>query len=99
MAEMPSNTVSRTVFRDTEKLIGRAAVSPVVKGQAMFEALVAVAGVDGGLTALVPAGMRAVAVEVNESRGVGGLLNPRCAVRVSGTARRPGGEMAGTSVW
>src|SRR6185295_2278145 len=67
LAQMPESSISKSMFRDSKPLVGRAVIAPVVKGQAMFEALLAPAGSEGGLSALVPDGMRAVSVETNES--------------------------------
>jgi pilus assembly protein CpaB len=94
----PSDSVSRAVFTDNKAVVGRAVLTPVVKGQTMFEGLVAAAGSEGGLTALVPDGMRAVAVEITESSGVGGMLVPGCRVDVIATLRPEVGEMARTIV-
>jgi pilus assembly protein CpaB len=87
LAELPEASVSKSMFRDSKPLVGRAVVAPVVKGQAMFEGLLAPAGSEGGLSALVPDGMRAVSVEVNESSAVAGLLAPGCRVDVIATLR------------
>src|SRR4051794_10495668 len=58
--EMPAASVSKSMFHDSKPLVGRAIIAPVVKGQAMFETLLAPPGSEGGLSALVPDGMRAV---------------------------------------
>jgi pilus assembly protein CpaB len=92
--EVPSGSKAKTMFADPKELAGRAVLSPVVKGQTMFEGLLAAPGSEGGLTALVPEGKRAVAVEVNESSAVAGLLNPGCRVDVIATLRaEDGGTM------
>lgn len=87
LAEMPTSSLSPSMFRDTKALVGRAVISPVVKGQAMFEQLLAPPGSEGGLSSLVPDGMRAVSVDVNESSAVAGLLTPGSRVDVIATLR------------
>jgi pilus assembly protein CpaB len=64
----------------------------------MFDGLLAAPGSEGGLTALVPDGMRAVAVEITESSGVGWMLVPGCRVDVIAALRQESGEMARTIV-
>ncbi len=96
----PADAVTKTVFTDNKAVIGRAVLTPIVKGQTMFDGLLAAAGSEGGLTALVPDGMRAVAVEITESSGVGWMLVPGCHVDVIASLR-PGEnatEMAKTIV-
>jgi Flp pilus assembly protein CpaB len=51
-----------------------------VRGQAILETMLAPTGSGRGLAALVPPGMRAVTIEVNEYTGVGGMLEPGCRV-------------------
>jgi pilus assembly protein CpaB len=57
----------------------------LVKGQPVIESLLAPIGSGSGLQALVPEGMRAITVEINEFSGVGGLLQPGCHVDVIAT--------------
>jgi pilus assembly protein CpaB len=97
-AKWPVDAVSKTVFTDNKAVVGRAVLTPVVKGQTMFDGLLAAPGSEGGLTALVPDGMRAVAVEITESSGVGWMLVPGCRVDVIAALRQESGEMARTIV-
>jgi len=94
----PAESVSKTIFTDSKAVVGRAVLTPVVKGQTMFDGLLAPPGSEGGLTALVPSGMRAVAVEITESSGVGWMLVPGCHVDVIAALRQESGEMARTIV-
>jgi len=100
--EMPTATVPAKAFKeqDLTALNDRAMFYPAAKGQVIFEGLLAKQGTEGGLTALVPKGMRAVSVEVNESSGVSGLLVPGCHVDVIATLRQADGnsQMARTIV-
>jgi pilus assembly protein CpaB len=56
------------------------AISPLAKGQTILETLLASVGSGSGLQALIPPGMRAVTLEVNEFSSVGGMLEPGCHV-------------------
>jgi pilus assembly protein CpaB len=98
VAKFPVDSVSKTAFTDNKAVIGRAVLTPVIKGQTMFDGLLAAPGSEGGLTALVPDGMRAVAVEITESSGVGWMLVPGCRVDVIASLRQEAGEMARTIV-
>jgi pilus assembly protein CpaB len=57
----------------------------MVKGQAILEPMLAPTGSTGGMQALVPTGMRAITVEVNEFSSVGGMITPGCRVDVIAT--------------
>jgi pilus assembly protein CpaB len=95
----PAGSVSKAIFTDEKAVVGRAVLTPVVKGQTMFENLLAERGSEGGLTALVPDGMRAVAVEITEQSGVGGMLVPGCHVDVIATIhQQDSSDMARTIV-
>jgi pilus assembly protein CpaB len=94
----PAGSVTKAVFTDNKAVVGRAVLTPVVKGQTMFDGLLAAPGSEGGLTALVPDGMRAVSVEITESSGVGWMLVPGCHVDVIAALRQESGEMARTIV-
>lgn len=75
------------VFANPADLVGRVALAPLTKGQPILEILLAPKGSGTGLQALVPAGMRAITIEVNEFSGVAGLLVPGCHVDVMVTLR------------
>jgi pilus assembly protein CpaB len=59
----------------------------MTKGQLVTSSLLARKGTLGGAQAMVPEGMRAVTLEVNEYSGVGGLLTPGSHVDVVQTIR------------
>ena len=84
-APMPPASLPREPFTDPAKLVGRVVVSPLLKGQLLLENALAPAGVGRGPQALVPAGMRAITVEVNEFSGLAGMLLPGCRVDVVST--------------
>src|SRR5947207_2156131 len=86
------------IFGQPVAAMPNAPMTEVVKGQMMFEGLLAGQGVDGGLTALVPHGMRAVSVEVSESSGLAGLLVPGCRVDVIATLKQDNSQIAKTIV-
>jgi pilus assembly protein CpaB len=85
-------------FTSVEQVAGRVSTVPMVVGQPVFDTLLAPKGTGSGLQALVPAGMRAITVEVNEFSGVAGLLAPGCRVDVVMTmpGERSGENLART---
>ncbi len=82
IARVPAEFAPSHVFSDPNLLVGRVAISPLTKGQTLMESLLAPSGTGAGLQALIPTGMRAVCIEVNEFSGVGGMLEPGCRVDV-----------------
>jgi pilus assembly protein CpaB len=62
-------------------------VASLVGGFPVTDSVLAPLGSGTGMPAMVPAGMRAVTVDVSESSGVAGLLTPGCRVDVIATLR------------
>jgi pilus assembly protein CpaB len=85
MAQVQENAAPASSFTDAEKLQGRSAEMIILKGQPIVEAMLAQEGSGTGLQSLVPHGMRAVTIEVNEFTGVAGLLVPNCHVDILAT--------------
>ncbi len=83
----PAETVPKNAYTEVKDVVGRTVVGMVVANQPLLEGLMAPIDSPGGLQALVPEGMRAVTVEVNESSGVAGLLVPGARVDVIATLR------------
>ena len=65
-----------------EDAIGRGVIEPIVDGEPIVESRLAVRGAGAGLAAIIPPGMRAVAVRVNDVVGVAGFLSPGMKVDV-----------------
>jgi pilus assembly protein CpaB len=82
LGDYPALNLPRTSFMKTQDVAGRVLMQGAVKGQLVLESMLAPIGAAGGPQALVPAGMRAISVEVNEVSGVAGLLAPGCYVDV-----------------
>lgn len=80
-----STEAGTTGFADPQQLTGRVVLGEVSQGQPLYESMLAPVGAGSGLQALVPPGMRAITVEVNEFSGVAGLLVPGCLVDVMTT--------------
>lgn len=72
-------------FTDPAALVGRVTSTALFAGQPVMAALLTPAGTAAGLAAVVPNGMRALTVEVNEISGVAGMLLPGSRVDVVST--------------
>ncbi len=81
-AKVPAEVAPSQVFSDPMQLVGRVAVTPLVRGQTILETLLAPNGTGSGLQSLIPTGYRAVTLEVTEFSGVAGMLEPGCKVDV-----------------
>jgi pilus assembly protein CpaB len=71
-----------TAVNDRNRLIGRGVLYPIVAGEPILEERLAPEGAGAGLPALIPAGMRAVAIPVNNVSGLGGFVTPGTRVDV-----------------
>jgi pilus assembly protein CpaB len=85
LALVPAEKAPAESFGGVSQVTGRVLVVGMVKEQVLAEKLLAAPGSAGGPAALVPQGMRAVTIEVNEFSGVGGLLVPGCYVDIVST--------------
>lgn len=79
---LPQNAILKK-----EDIVGRGVVVPVFQGEPFVESRLAPKGAGAGLAAMIPPGMRAVAVRVNEVVGVAGFVVPgmRVDVLISGS--------------
>jgi pilus assembly protein CpaB len=76
LRDMPADALSDSAFRAPAEVVGRVVLSQIVKGQVVLTSFLAPKGTTGGAQAMVPEGMRAITLEVNEFSGVAGLLTP-----------------------
>ena len=69
-----------------EDVVGRGVMAAIYDGEPIVESRLAPKGAGAGLAATIPAGMRAVAVKVNDVVGVAGFVVPgmRVDVLISG---------------
>jgi pilus assembly protein CpaB len=73
---LDSASVPPTAYTQMSEVLGRVTVAPMVAGQPVLDAFLAPKGGLPGLPALVPPGMRAVTIDVNETTGVAGMIVP-----------------------
>jgi pilus assembly protein CpaB len=77
-------------FAKIEDVLDRSVISTIQPDEPVLEARLAARGSGIGLAPLIPAGMRAIAVRVNDVVGVAGFVLPGMRVDVLVTARPPG---------
>jgi len=85
-AAIAASDVPSGAFTSADQIVGRVSVVPIIPGQTILEQFLAPKGAGSGLQALVPSGMRAITIDVNESSGLAGMLIPGCHVDVVATA-------------
>jgi pilus assembly protein CpaB len=84
-------------FPRPQDLIGRGVTTRIVAREPIIESRLATKGAGGGLASMIPEGMRAVAIRVNDVAGVAGFVTPgmRVDVLISGT---PGANNASAAL-
>jgi pilus assembly protein CpaB len=97
VVSVPRDRRPNGAFEKVEEVIGRPVISNVLLDEPIVAGRLAERGSGFGLSPVIPAGMRAVAVKVNEVVGVAGFLIPGLRVDVLVTARPPGDAGARTS--
>jgi pilus assembly protein CpaB len=76
LAEWPSGSVPKGAFTDPQSLDGRVLKANMLMGEPLVEARLAPAGTQGGLSAVITEGKRALTVRVNDVIGVAGFALP-----------------------
>ena len=75
-----------------QDLVGRGVTTTIYAREPIIESRLAPKGAGGGLAAMIPQGMRAVAVRVNEVVGVAGFVVPGMHVDILISGNSPGGN-------
>lgn len=87
----PANQVPPGAFSKKSQVIGRGAVVPITKNEFLLPGKLSAQNGGSGLPGLIPTGMRAVSVGVNEVVQVAGFVQPGTRVDVLLTGN-PGGK-------
>lgn len=90
--KMPKESFPKGAFSKVEEVIDRPVVSNILLDEPILEGRLAARGAGMGLAPIIPVGMRAVSVRVNEVVGVAGFVLPGMHVDVLVTGRPPGSE-------
>jgi pilus assembly protein CpaB len=78
----PSASLPAGVFHRKDKVLGRGVVVPIARGEFILTSKLAGENAGFGLPALIPPGMRAVSVRVNDTTSVAGFVQPGTRVDV-----------------
>ncbi len=99
LVRLPVTAVPKGSFSRIEEVLERAVTSPIQPDEAVVEARISARGSGLGVSPLIPPGMRAVSVRVNDVAGVAGFILPGMRVDVLVTGRPPGrDDMVTTTV-
>ena len=86
IVQWPANAVPTGAFGDPGELAGRGLIMPVIENEPILPMKLASKEAGAGLPPIIPSGMRAVSVRVNEVIGVAGYVLPGTRVDVVATA-------------
>jgi pilus assembly protein CpaB len=93
----PSRNPVAGAFADPKALVDRGVISPVAENEPITMSKVASLEAGAGLPPVIPEGMRAISVKVNEVVGVAGFVVPGTIVDVLVTVRATNGRPAPNS--
>jgi pilus assembly protein CpaB len=97
--EWPSESVPTDAFKDVKDLQDRVVKASVLRGEAIVDRKLSPVGTQGGLSAVIAEGKRAMTVRVNDVVGVAGFALPGNYVDVMVNAQQERGKgEAGTQV-
>ncbi len=91
-ADWPSGSIPPGAFQDIKALQDRVVKVSVLRGDAILEGKLAPAGTQGGLSAVIAEGKRAMTVRVNDVVGVAGFALPGNYVDVMVNAQQDKGK-------
>jgi pilus assembly protein CpaB len=86
---IPESAFPAGAFSRLEDVLERPVISPIQPDEPVVEARIAAKGTGMGLAPLIPPGMRAISVRVNDVVGVSGFVLPGMHVDVMVTGRPP----------
>src|SRR5512132_2492625 len=91
LGEWPSSVPAGAAGK-TQDIVGRGVVTPIFAKEPIIESRLAPKGAGGGLAAMIPPGMRAVPVRVNEVVGVAGFVVPGMRIDVLISGNKPNSD-------
>jgi len=89
---IPQSAVPPGAFSDPQKVVRRGAVLPMSKGDFILATKLAALEAGAGLPSMIPPGMRAVSVRVNDVVSVAGFVQPGTRVDVLSTGNQGTGN-------
>jgi len=98
LARVPASVAAPNAYHSTSTIVGRGVILPIQKGEFILPSKLAAENAGSGLPSLIPPGMRAVSVRVNEVVAVAGFVVPGTRVDVLLTGNPVGAESQTTTV-
>jgi pilus assembly protein CpaB len=92
VTKVPVAAFPKSGFSKVEEVLDRPVVSNILAEEAVIEGRLAPRGAGAGLAPVIPVGMRAVTVRVNDVVGVAGFVLPGMRVDLLVTGRPPSGK-------
>jgi pilus assembly protein CpaB len=93
----PASSLPAGTYSARSKVLGRGVILPISRGEFILPSKLAPENAGAGLPALIPPGMRAVSVRVNEVVSVAGFVGPGTRVDVLLTGTPTGGAESQTT--
>jgi pilus assembly protein CpaB len=90
LVRFPSADLPAGTFHQRKNVVGRGVVQPIARGEFVLTNKLAGENAGSGLPALIPPGMRAVSVRVNDTTSVSGFVQPGTRVDVMLTGNPQG---------
>jgi pilus assembly protein CpaB len=87
---VPDNLFPKGAFSHAEEVLDRGVISAMEPDEPLLDARLAAKGSGVGLASMIPPGMRAISVRVNDVVGVAGFVLPGMRIDVLVTGRPPG---------
>ncbi len=95
---LPKSAVPPGAFTKASQVLGRGAILPMSQGEFILPGKLAALNAGAGLPSLIPQGMRAVSVRVNDVVSVAGFVQPGTRVDVLATGGQGGNDRQTTTV-
>ncbi len=98
LVTIPQSSVPPGAFPTVSKVLGRGAILPVAKGDFILPSKLAPVNAGSGLPSMIPQGMRAVSVRVNDVVSVAGFVQPGSHVDILATGNQGANERQAITV-
>jgi len=89
---LPQSAVPAGAYSAVSQVVGRGVILPMSKGEFLLPGKLAALNAGAGLPSMIPPGMRAVSVRVNDVVSVAGFVQPGTRVDVMATGTQGGGN-------
>jgi len=97
IAKFPATGLPGGIYTKRSQVLGRGVIIPIARGEFILPTKLAPENAGSGLPSLIPPGMRAVSVRVNEVVSVAGFVGPGTRVDVLLTGTPGGGSESQTT--